>query len=207
MSPGRILRSVDSKSYHRHLRHSCPRCRNRPRRARRYRHRRRIREPHHHRPLAEAARAHARADQPHAMSAPRDHGAYVRPAPRPHEGKAVTRLSTWNSYRPSGLWSRVSLISPASILSERVRGDVVVNDRCVTVHWPQTPPTRRLSRSAVSTVDLSADQSGIAMTWMMASRETDSSQDRLPQSLQVALAAASQDRQVRRRWEHLGCPF
>ena len=133
------------------------------------------------------------------MIAPLDHGAYERQARRPHVWQAVDRRSTWVACLPSGLESPMRPVFPASILLEMDRGDNAVDDRCVTVHCPQSPSFRRLRRSAALTVDLSAYQSGIAMTWMMASRETDSSLGRLPLSLQVELAAAGKGRQVRQR--------
>ena len=119
----------------------------------------------------------------------------------------MTRLSTWVACLPSGLESQVRPVSPASILSERVRGDAIADDHCVTDRCLPTPLTRHRMRSAALMVDLFDGPSGIAMILMMELRALDPFQDLPPRCPQVALAAAGQGRRVRQRWGHLGCPF
>ena len=141
------------------------------------------------------------------MSAPLDHGACDRLARRPYVWQAVNRRLTWVACLPSGLESPTRPVSPASILLEMDRGDAVDGDHCVTDHCLPTPPTRRRMRSAALMVDLSDGPSGIAMILMMGLQALDPFQDRPPRCPQVALAAAGQGRQVRRRWGRLDCPF
>ena len=140
------------------------------------------------------------------MSAPLDRGAYGRPARRPHAWKAVDRLSTWEAFRPSGLWSRERLVSPASILLEMDRGDAVADDHCVTDRCLPTPPTRRRMQFAALMGDPYDGPSGIAMILMTESQALDPCQDHPPRYLQVALAAAGQGHRGRRHWGRLDCP-
>ena len=111
----------------------------------------------------------------------------------------MTRLSTWVACLPSGLESPTRPVSPASILLEMDRGDAVADDHCVTVRCLPTPLTRRRMRSAALMVDLFDGPSGIAMILMTELQALDPFQDRPPRCPQVALAAAGQGRQVRRR--------
>ena len=92
----------------------------------------------------------------------------------------MTRLSTWDACRPSGLESRVRPVSPASILLEMDRGDAGADDHCVTDHCLPIPPIRRRKRSAVLMVDLFDGPSGIAMISTMELRALDPFQDLPP---------------------------